>query len=63
MKNQHWRTYLLSPLFLATVGLQNEVSAQEISSYSAELNQVTNVNQLRDVSPGDWAYEALRSLR
>ncbi|NET03462.1 MAG: iron uptake porin [Symploca sp. SIO2B6] len=26
------------------------------------LNQVTNVSQLRDVSPGDWAYEALRSL-
>ena len=26
------------------------------------LAQVTNVNQLRDVSPTDWAYEALRSL-
>ena len=26
------------------------------------LEQVTNVNQLRDVSPTDWAYEALRSL-
>ncbi len=26
------------------------------------LQQVTNVNQLRDVSPSDWAYEALRSL-
>lgn len=25
-------------------------------------SQVTNVNQLRDVSPTDWAYEALRSL-
>ncbi|HHP7231023.1 MAG TPA: iron uptake porin, partial [Xenococcaceae cyanobacterium] len=25
-------------------------------------NQVTNVNQLRDVSPSDWAYEALRGL-
>ena len=29
---------------------------------SANLSQVTNVNQLRDVSPADWAYEALRSL-
>ena len=28
----------------------------------SNLNQVTNVNQLRDVSPADWAYEALRSL-
>ena len=26
------------------------------------LSQVTNVNQLRDVSPTDWSYEALRSL-
>ncbi|MEM7590856.1 MAG: iron uptake porin [Cyanobacteria bacterium P01_A01_bin.83] len=26
------------------------------------MGQVTNVNQLRDVSPADWAYEALRSL-
>ena len=38
-----------------------------INSYSQEgktnsRNQVTNVNQLRDVSPTDWAYEALRSL-
>ena len=29
---------------------------------SDPLNQVTNVNQLRDVAPDDWAYEALRSL-
>ena len=26
------------------------------------LDQVTNVSQLRDVSPNDWAFEALRSL-
>ncbi len=26
------------------------------------MSQVTNVNQLRDVAPTDWAYEALRSL-
>ncbi|VEP16294.1 Carbohydrate-selective porin [Hyella patelloides LEGE 07179] len=29
---------------------------------SDPMNQVTNVNQLQDVSPADWAYEALRSL-
>ncbi len=29
---------------------------------SNSYDQVTNVNQLRDVSPTDWAYEALRSL-
>ncbi len=30
--------------------------------YQDDLGQVTNVNQLRDVAPTDWAYEALRSL-
>jgi len=29
---------------------------------SPNLSQVTNVNHRRDVSPADWAYEALRSL-
>jgi len=62
MKNQLWRAYLLSPLFLGTFLVQNEVSAQTVESYSTDLNQITNVNQLRDVSPTDWAYEALRSL-
>jgi hypothetical protein len=27
-----------------------------------DLNQVTNVSQLKDVAPTDWSYEALRSL-
>ena len=39
---------------------------QQINNYqqleTGNLSQVTNVNQLRDVSPTDWAYEALRSL-
>ncbi len=37
----------------------------QIDQYSQDtdsMTQVTNVSQLRDVSPGDWAYEALRSL-
>jgi hypothetical protein len=40
----------------------------QINQYNSEgnktdsLNQVTNVSELKDVSPGDWAYEALRSL-
>jgi hypothetical protein len=46
---------------------QNELLNQ-LDSYSAEgtdtasQDQVTSVSQLRDVSPTDWAYEALRSL-
>jgi Carbohydrate-selective porin, OprB family/S-layer homology domain len=40
---------------------------EQINRYSSEgsnnsQDQVTNVSQLRDVSPGDWAFEALRSL-
>ena len=40
---------------------------EQINNYQqleqdSSLSQVTNVNQLRDVSPTDWAYEALRSL-
>ncbi len=39
----------------------------QINRYSNEgssnsQGQVTNIGQLRDVSPGDWAYEALRNL-
>ncbi len=45
---------------------QNQILNQ-LNNYSREggkssINQVTNVNQLRDVYPTDWAYEALRSL-
>ena len=49
-------------------GEQGEVNQtlEQINNYQNleqnSLSQVTNVNQLRDVSPTDWAYEALRSL-
>ncbi|MGB5959686.1 MAG: iron uptake porin [Coleofasciculaceae cyanobacterium] len=33
-----------------------------LESETAAMEQVTNVTQLRDVAPSDWAYEALRSL-
>ena len=39
-----------------------EAIAQPTSSYPNDLGQVTNVNQLTDITPTDWAYEALRSL-
>ncbi len=46
--------------------LNYETNAAALLNDSAvkqnSLAQVTNVSQLRDVSPGDWAYEALRSL-
>jgi hypothetical protein len=50
--------------------VNTDVDAQiinQLDSYSAEggantQDQVTSVSQLRDVSPTDWAFEALRSL-
>lgn len=46
--------------------LANVTSVTELSTPAEDANdtmsQVTNVSQLRDVSPGDWAFEALRSL-
>ncbi|MEQ9357897.1 iron uptake porin [Coleofasciculus chthonoplastes] len=38
------------------------VDPLEAVEESDPMGQVTSVSQLRDVSPGDWAYEALRSL-
>jgi hypothetical protein len=53
----------------AEAPMQEEVpSVTELSSTEGDnesddpMTQVTNVSQLRDVSPGDWAFEALRSL-
>jgi hypothetical protein len=52
----------------ATPAVPNNSSVlEQINRYSREgnrnsINQVTNVTQLSDVSPGDWAYEALQSL-
>ncbi|MGK7949474.1 MAG: iron uptake porin [Xenococcaceae cyanobacterium] len=44
-------------------GVLNQIEDYNAGSNQTEsLSQVTNVNQLRDVSPTDWAYEALRSL-
>lgn len=44
---------------------ENKEILQQIDRYNLENNsqeQIVNVFQLRDVSPGDWAFEALRSL-
>lgn len=63
MNYKSWEIWLFTSILCAGVITQpNEVSAQEIEPYIGELEQVTNVNQLKDVSPTDWAYEALRSL-
>ncbi|MBE9169967.1 iron uptake porin [Pleurocapsales cyanobacterium LEGE 06147] len=40
----------------------NSQGDNSLQGSDRDMSQVTNVNQLRDVSPTDWAYEALRSL-
>jgi hypothetical protein len=57
----------LEPVRVAELpgGVSDATLLEQINRYSNEtssLNQVTNVSQLSDVSPGDWAFEALRSL-
>lgn len=37
-------------------------TAEQVEGTDDGMAQVTNVSQLRDVRPGDWAYEALREL-
>ena len=51
---------LLSAIVFSLFPVSTLASTQNDRSNS--LTQVTNVNQLRDVSPDDWAYEALRNL-
>jgi hypothetical protein len=43
-----------------TIDLINNYNG--VNEETGEIDQVTNVSELKDVSPGDWAYEALRSL-
>ena len=40
----------------------NQIEQYTIDGREDGINQITNVNQLKDVSPTDWSYEALRSL-
>ena len=44
--------------------VENKNTLSQIQQYNEtqSMSQVTSVSQLRDVSPTDWAYEALRSL-
>lgn len=71
-----WKKFLviapstLGVLAMGQTAIANEVSSSElldqIDIYNQEsgnsLNQVNSVFQLEDVSPDDWAFEALRNL-
>jgi hypothetical protein len=77
MNKLFWNTFIAAPVVLASSllaangavaqNLSTSETLKQVESYqqgdsNSSLSQVTNVNQLRDVSPTDWAYEALRSL-
>jgi hypothetical protein len=50
---------------VADVSTGNDQLLQQLDQYSQEgqsIDQVNSVFQLRDVSPSDWAFEALRNL-
>ncbi len=47
---------------LSENSLLEQINRYSIPERDDALGQVTNINQLRDVSPTDWSYEALRSL-
>ena len=57
---------LLSTATVKTLASEKTSNLYTIADVSVDeynkMSQVTNVKQLRDVSPTDWAYEALRSL-
>ena len=53
---------ITSPAIAQTAEQLQQIEEYSLATELDEFNQVTNVNQLRDVSPADWAYEALRSL-
>ena len=41
---------------------QSDYAPPTLTDRQNNIEQVTNVNQLKDVSPTDWSYEAIRSL-
>lgn len=51
-----------TPILEDVPSVADLASPEGDSDANAPMSQVTNVSQLRDVAPGDWAYEALRSL-
>ncbi|QDZ41440.1 porin [Euhalothece natronophila Z-M001] len=57
------------PILAESAGSSEQDLLQQIDNYNneggdslGEIDQVNNVNQLEDVSPDDWAFEALRNL-
>lgn len=55
---------LLSNTAIKASALEDLILLDELNNLEKDstMSQINNVDRLRDVSPTDWAYEALRSL-
>ncbi|BDA67306.1 major outer membrane protein [Rivularia sp. IAM M-261] len=64
IKNKFKHLWLNNCLALSLLVLSAYPASAEtsVSSDPSSMNQVTNVNQLSDVQPTDWAFQALQSL-
>jgi Carbohydrate-selective porin, OprB family/S-layer homology domain len=66
VKQLYWRSISLA--FWATIATmpsvkaQSETAAREILSSPSNLNRLTTVDELSDVEPTDWAYQALEAI-
>jgi hypothetical protein len=70
MYNKLWKVLLASPAVLGMGVASSAVAATEATGLAAleanetsvQLAQVSTIDELRDVAPTDWAFQALRSL-
>ncbi|MEB3273889.1 MAG: iron uptake porin, partial [Prochlorothrix sp.] len=74
MTKLFWKSLVVTPVILGTALFASSASAQELSdsetlsqineytSVESDMGQLRSVNQLSDVRPTDWAYQAVRSL-
>ena len=52
----------LNLLIQETVRIAQEEPVSDVLEATDGMEQITNVSQLRGVSPGEWTFEALRSI-
>jgi len=74
MTKLFWKSLVVTPVILGAALVASSASAQELSdaetlsqineytSVESDMGQLRSVNQLSDVRPTDWAYQAVRSL-
>ncbi|MGA1262509.1 MAG: iron uptake porin, partial [Prochlorothrix sp.] len=74
MTKLFWKSLVVTPVILGAALVAGNASAQELSdaetlnqlneytSVGGDMGQLRSVNQLSDVRPTDWAYQAVRSL-